>query len=192
LKGITEYVYEDLQTTFNEMKSIIDTPKCFLIEHFDGLRNRIDLECQNYIDNNELKLESKEKAILQQQEMIDEVDSFQKQCLASLKTKQTYQINLEEFEKRLQLQDKDEVMQLGKDLCCAIHNIKRELFMNQGIVFYTRDNYKKLFDFHKEQNRHRCSCHNQDYRIDLVMFGSLILIEDEFLIDSDTIESWSE
>ena len=183
MKGIKEYVFQDLQTAFNEMKSMISRPKCFLIQHFDDVRNKIDLECQKYLDNNELKVESKEKAILRQQEMIEEVDSFQKKCLANLKTEQLDQINLEEFEKRLQLQDKDDVMELGKDLCCAIHNIKRELFMNQGIVFYKKENFEKLFG-----NK---ACFYQR-EIDSVMFGNLILIEDEFLINSDKIESWSE
>jgi hypothetical protein len=126
------------------MKSMIPRPKCFLIQHFDNVRNQIDLECQNYLDNDELEFESKEKAILQQLEMIDEVDSFQKKCLANLKTEQNHQIDLEEFEKRLQLQDKDDVMELGKVLNCAIHGIKKELFMNQGIVFYKKENYEKL------------------------------------------------
>jgi hypothetical protein len=111
------------------------------------------------------------------------VDSFQKKCLAYLKTEQKHQINLEEFEKRLQLQDKDDVMELGKDLCCAIHNIKRELFMNKGIVFYDKENFEKLFG--------NQACFYQR-EIDSVMFGNLILIEDEFLINSDKIESWSE
>ena len=183
MKGIKEYVFQDLQTAFNEMKSMISRPKCFLIQHFDDVRNKIDLECQKYLDNNELKVESKEKAILRQQEMIDEVDSFQKQCLANLKKEQKHQINLEEFEKRLQLQDKDLVMELGKELCCAIQNIKKELFMNQGIVFYSKDNYEKLFDFHY----HSCG-----EEFGSVLFGNLILIEDEFLINSDKFESWPE
>ena len=177
-----ENVFQDLQKNFNGMKSMIASPKCFLIQHFDDVRNKIDLECQKYLDNNELKVESKEKAILRQQEMIEEVDSFQKKCLANLKTEQLDQINLEEFEKRLQLQDKDDVMELGKNLCCAIHNIQKELFMNQGIVFFTRDNYDKIFfEF--------------DYFQLLggwLRFGSLILIEDEFLINNDKTESWSK
>ncbi len=168
------------------MKSIIDTPKCFLIQHFDGVRNQIDLECQKYLGNIKLKLKYKEKAILQQQEMIDEVDSFQKKCLANLKKEQTHQINLEEFEKRLKLQDKDDVMELGKDLCCATYNFKRELFMNQGIVFFSKVKYKKLFG----KKGHYYG--EQDYLINSLMFGSLILIEDEFLINSDIIESGSE
>jgi hypothetical protein len=180
-----EYVFQDLQTAFNEMKSIIASPKFFLIQHFDDVRNKIDLECQKYLDNNELELESKEKAILRQQEMIDEVDLFQKECLANLKTEQLDQINLEEFEKRLQLQDKDDVMELGKDLCCATYNFKRELFVNQGIVFFTKVKYKKLFG----KKGHYYG--EQDYLINSLMFGSLILIEDEFLINSDKFESWS-
>ena len=107
--------------------------------------------------------------------MIDEVDLFQKECFANLKTEQLDQINLEEFEKRLQLQDNDDVMELGKDLCCAIHKIKKELFMNQGIVFFTKENYEKIFT-----------------ESDSVMFGNLFLIEDEFLINSDKIESFLE
>jgi hypothetical protein len=170
-----ENVFQDLQTTFTEMKSIIDTPKSFLIKHFDGVRNKIDLECQKYLENNELELKYKKKAVLRQQKMIDEVDSFQKQCLANLKTEQLDQIKLEEYEKRLQLQDKDDVMELGKDLCCAIHKIKKELFMNQGIVFFTKENYEKIFT-----------------ESDSVMFGNLFLIEDEFLINSDKIESFLE
>jgi hypothetical protein len=191
LKGLKEYVYEDLKTTFNEMKSMIASPKCFLIQYFDGVRNQIDVECQKYLDNNELKLKSKNKAILQQQEMIDEVDSFEKKCLASLKTKQAYQINFEEFEKRLQLQDKDDIMQLGKDLSFVIHHFKKELFMNQGIVFYSIDSCKKLFDSHKNKVL-QCPYSYYIGNIDSVMFGSLILIEDEFLIYSDKFESWFE
>ena len=120
--------------------------------------------------------------------MIDEVDSFEKKCLASLKTKQAYQINFEEFEKRLQLQDKDDIMQLGKDLSFVIHHFKKELFMNQGIVFYSIDSCKKLFDSHKNN----CPFSYYIGNIDSVMFGSLILIEDEFLIYSDKFESWFE
>jgi hypothetical protein len=163
------------------MKSIISSPKCFLVQYFDDVRNQIDLECQKYLDNNELELTSKEKAILRQQEMIDEVDSFQKQCLAYLKTEQLDQINFEEFEKRLKLQDKE----LGKDLCCAIHSIKKELFMKQGIVFYKKENYEKLFEIRKLIDP-------EAYSSNSFMFGSLILIEDEFLINSGKFESWSE
>ena len=113
MKGIKEYVYYELQTNFNELKSMIQNPKLFLIQHFDGVRNQIDLECQKCLDNNELKLKSKEKAILQQQEMIDEVDLFQKRCFVNLKTEQTHQIDLEEFEERLELQEKDDVLRGG-------------------------------------------------------------------------------
>jgi len=173
LKGIKEYVYKDLQTNFNELKSMIASPKLFLIQHFDGVRNQIDLECQKCLDNNELKLKYKEKAILEQQEMIDGVDSFQKKFLANLKKEQTHQINLEEFEKRLKLQDKDDVMELGKDLCCATYNFKRELFMNQGIVFYKKENYEKLFERLFNNLQAYQALHNS------LVFGSLILIEDE-------------
>jgi len=174
-----ENVYQDLQKNFNGMKSMIASPKCFLIQHFDDVRNQIDLECQKCLDNNELKVEStlSKEIILRQQEMIDEVDSFQKKCLANLKTEQNHQIDLEEFEKRLQLQDKDDVMEIGKDLCCAIHNIKKELFMNQGIVFYSKDTYEK----------HLGHAYPSDF-----VFGSLILIEDEFLINSDKFLNWLE
>ena len=183
-----ENVFQDLQKNFNGMKSMISSPKCFLIQHFDDVRNKIDLECQKYLDNNELKVESKEKAILRQQEMIEEVDSFQKKCLANLKTEQLDQINLEEFEKRLQLQDKDDVMELGKDLCCAIHKIKRKLFMNQGIVFYKKENCEKLFDFQENKQ----ACFYQRAIDSVILFGNLILIEDEFLINSDKFESRSD
>ena len=58
--------------------------------------------------------------------------------------------------------------------------------MNQGIVFYKKENYEKLF----EKKGHYYN--KQDYLINSLMFGSLILIEDEFLINSNKIESWSE
>jgi len=190
LKGINEFVYQDLLTTFDEMKSMIASPKCFLIQHFDDVRNQIDRECQNYLDNDELKVESKEKAILRQYKMIDEVDSFQKKCLANTKTVQTHQINFEEFEKRLQLQDKDDVMELGKELCCAIQNIKKELFMNQGIVFLTTENYRMLFYLNKDLNRQHFSRHDLANLFDSGMFGDLILIEDEFLINSYETDRW--
>ena len=80
------------------MKSMIDNPKVFLIQHFDDVRNQIDVECQKYLDKNKFSFKyenfynKKNKTLfkmLQQEKMINEVDSFLKQCLAVRQIKTT-------------------------------------------------------------------------------------------------------
>ncbi len=52
--------------------------------------------------------------------------------------------------------------------------------MNQGIVFFTNDDYKKLFRFHNYQNQNYTGefIHQNSLSFDSNIFGNLILIED--------------
>ena len=68
----------------NDLKLAVDSPKRYLANYFDEMKNQIDLECQVYLGQDELADEYKERAINEQLEMIQEVDSFEQKCLANV------------------------------------------------------------------------------------------------------------
>ena len=63
--------FGDVKKIYDELKAIVDHSKFYLINYFDEIRNEIDIECAKYLDKKNLAQELKEKAITQQQEMIE-------------------------------------------------------------------------------------------------------------------------
>jgi hypothetical protein len=79
-----------------ELKLIISSPKLYLINFFDDLRNQIDTESQIYMDEHKLEAKLKEEALQRQVVMINEVDLFQKKCLDCLDAKPIDQLSLDD------------------------------------------------------------------------------------------------
>ena len=53
----------------NDLKLAVDSPKRYLANYFDEMKNQIDLECQVYLGQDELADEYKERAISEQLEI---------------------------------------------------------------------------------------------------------------------------
>ena len=53
----------------NDLKLAVDSPKRYLANYFDEMKNQIDLECQVYLGQDELADEYKEIAISEQLEI---------------------------------------------------------------------------------------------------------------------------
>ena len=68
----------------DDLKLAVDSPKRYLATYFDELKNQIDLECQMYLGRDKLADKDKDRAISEQLEMIQEVDSFEQKCLANV------------------------------------------------------------------------------------------------------------
>jgi hypothetical protein len=146
-----------------ELKLIISSPKLYLINFFDNLRNQIDTESQIYMDKHNLEAELKEEALQQQVAMINEVDLFQKKCLDCLAAKPIDQLSL------------DQVKSLEGDLYAR----KKMLFMNKGLIFLNisdlLDRLERQYEIYLEKDE-----------IDLIRNGNLasgmlIIVEDEFV-----------
>jgi hypothetical protein len=139
----------------DDLKLAVDCPKRYLANYFDEMKNQIDLECQVYLGQDELADEYKERAISEQLEMIHEADSFEQKCLANVG--------------HLELPTKEQIdgIRGEKELYIALHQVQKQLFMNQGIIFH--------------RNPIKSS------RI-LSPFGRLIFIEDEFMILNEKVK----
>ena len=81
-----------------ELKLIISSPRLYLVNFFDDLKNQIDIEAQIYMDKHKLEAELKEEATQQQVAMINEVDLFQKKCLDCLAAKPIDQFSLDQVQ----------------------------------------------------------------------------------------------
>ena len=155
-----------------DFKLIVDTPKRCLASYFDELKNQIDLECQVSIGRDNLVDEEKEKAISQQLELIQEVDSFEQKCLANAE--------------QLELPTKEQIdgIREEKELYIALHQVQKQLFMNQGMLFLDVKQFKEFIEPPEFLMRNSGGSFNALFH----SFGHLIIIEDEFMILNEKVK----
>lgn len=142
-----------LNDKFSKLKSLKNSPRLFIVNYFDEIRNIIDIECENYLIKHG---EEREITIQQQEEMIKEVDLFEKKCLSNLESDQCFSIDLDNLQNKIESLDKNEVKKAEKELDSAIYRIEKTLLMDQGIVFLNEEQPMSLF-------------------------GALIIVKDEYL-----------
>ena len=183
----------------SELNSIDSSPMLYLANHFDMVRNQIDLDSERYLNSQLLVKDQsqdwyvklKARSYQRQQEMIEEVDVFQEQSFANLVSKPIDQMNLEAIEcglKNVSLDNQQLVLNSQRQLYCELHKRRKTLFLNKGIVYLSGEFCAKAFasrwnnwNYHKKEPKDFSS----------VSFGCLLLIEDEFLIFSDKLKEWS-
>lgn len=117
------------------------------MNQFDEIRNQIDIECQIYLNADDVAFKEKEKAMLKQEEMNKEVGRFQRRCLSNLETLQCDQTGIEDLEQRfstLDLKDSEALLKLQKDLNYALLQRQKLIFMSQGFVFLNKSYCERL------------------------------------------------
>lgn len=163
---------DKLETILSELKSAVNSPNVYLVTYFEDIRNQIDVECQICLNRQDLEMTAKEQAIQQQQEMINEVDLFETQCLSNLQKIPRGLWDLEELNSRFKR--RNSLKKLEKDIYSQLHERKKMIFMNKGILYFDRKNSQK---FCKTQTLTRT-----------ILFGSLYIIEDELLLFGDRLQ----
>ena len=139
-----------------ELKAIIYNPRLYLANFFADIRNQIDTECHIYLECQDLNVENKEQAVENQLVMIKEVDTFEKQCLDNLSSYPMDQLELNK--------DEPEHYQL--------YERKKSLFLNKTLVFLNKS-FLLLASYSSSE------------KIVQLKFGVLVIVEDEFLVNSD-------
>ena len=186
---------ESLYKTYIELKSTINSPKLYLINYFDGIRNKIDIEYQIYIIKNDLGVAAQEKALQQQRELLDEVTLLQKQCINNLAATNPFGqsnklVDIERCLKGLNWRDKVAISKLEKQLYRQLFARKKELFMNKGIVFFGIDDCDKFYKINLAWNK-KTEVYEERNNQE-IMFGILIIITDDFLLYSAKFKQWIE
>ena len=146
-----------------DLKLVVDSPKRYLATYFDELKNQIDLECQVHLDG--LADEVKERMFNQHLEHIQEVNSFEQKCLE----------NVGKFE--LPTKEQIDGIREEKELYITLHQVQKQLFMNQGMFFLNSKRTKEYYINLKVENNPWSPS-----------FGRLIIIEDEFMILNEKVE----
>lgn len=165
-----------LEIIMSELKAATSSPRVYLVNYFDDIRSQIDIDCQTYLNN---EFEKMEQAIRHQDQMINQVDLFQKECLANLGTIPFDLKRLNDLEDRfnsVDIGDKESVLKIEKDIYCALFEIKKLLFLKKGIIFVNLEKCEKFIE---------PTCKQIDPQI---LFGLLFLIEDEFILYSDKFQ----
>ena len=158
---------------FSQLKSIYNSPKLYLVNFFEDIRNRIDVQCQVFLNNIDLDNLTKEKALQQQQDMIDQVDLFQSRCLANLESNHIDQMNFKDIDHHSE----------KRNMCSELYKRQKVLFMNKGIVFLSIDKCDELFEL-RPLIWNDLTEEYEEPKNSEILLGILILIEDEFLLYS--------
>ena len=105
--------------------------------------------------------------------------------VANLVSNPIGQMNLEEIEcglKNIRLDNQEMILKFQRQLHCELHNRKKTLFLNKGMVYLNREFCAEALS---------CWINNEKDDFRFVLFGCLFLVEDEFLIYSDKLKEWS-
>lgn len=135
-----------------ELKFVLNSPKLYLVDYFDKIRNQIDLDCEIYL-NGKIEIKNREKATQQQEEMIKEVDLFEMECLSDLKTRKRDSTDLEVLKdclKSLDFEDEDAVLMVEKQIYCALFERKKILLGNRSIIFLNESKIQEIHLFRQQ------------------------------------------
>lgn len=158
-----------LRSKLSELKSAVNNPKLFIVDYLYETRNEIDIECETYLSKAGVQLEEREKALQQREEIIKEVDLFEKKCLTNVETLQFGPTDLNQLENKLDsldLMDAKAISIVERDLNCALIQRQKLLFMEQGLFFLNKNYCKRLEEYPE------------------LLFGVLIIVEDEYLTNN--------
>ena len=162
-----------LENIFVELNSIANNPKVYLVNYFETIRSQIDIECQLYLNSDNVADDLKEKAIEQQTQMINEIALFERRCLLVAEKDLGRLANSGKLNDNLKNQNS--VKKMEREAFSHLYKAKKFVFLNEGIIFLSIENLKKFF---KSSIRPIGS---------QILFGCLFIIEDEFLIFSDKV-----
>ena len=181
----------------NQLKQIVNDPEDFIWEHFQNMKNIIDLEYKLALQG--LNDESEELIIVWTQK-IEIIDKFQTECLqkihnnSSFLNNSTEKIKKLEFELNMEMKnksifdiftnEKNRKLENFKQLITTEEfNINKQLFSNKTLLYMNREecqNFKTLNDFKKP---------NHTTLQDRV--GRLVLVNDCY-VDIDYIYSFKK
>ena len=96
------------------------------------------------------------------------------------------QPNIEELGNSLRclnLPDKEKALELEMELYCQMYERTKALYVRKGIIFFSCEKFERFFRQNRRYQRD-VDLRDSNQRIPET-FGVLILIEDEFLIESE-------
>lgn len=121
----------DLVPSLDAFKFASEHPQLFLSEYFMDLKNQINIEAEKTLSNenninnnvNKFKINKKRHA------MIEQINSFEKECLTNCSTKIKNEDNLNFNINIKDISTEQELKQFEK--------LKRRLFLNRNMIFIT-------------------------------------------------------
>lgn len=180
---------DKLKSDLNKLETVFQSPRIFLANHFNELRNQIDIECEKFLQaQNDKQSERALQALDFQSRMIEQVGRYEQECLAHSPANKLDNELAESIRNKLKLLEQhvkeltqnqlreatySEVNGLVLD---TLDNILRFLFMNREMVLLTGDcplvreiDARVQSDFDVFQ-----------FRV-VKSFGVLLIIRDEFI-----------
>ena len=181
---------EKLKSDLNKLETVFQTPRIFLDDHFDALRNQIDLECEKYLkEENYAQTERTMQAIDFQSQMLDHVKSYEQKCFSNLPlnklvndelnesiTGRLDQLKIHVNDSALLSKTEAEISEVNEIVLETLNNIQKFLFMNKEMILLTNE-CPLVKDI---EARIESDFNVYQFKI-IKSFGVLLIIQDEFI-----------
>ena len=187
---------ELLKSDLNELNEAFKRPRIYLVEYFNNLRSRIDIDCELFIQANvNLRFE----VIKQQTFMVNELDKLEQVCLKNLPTdhlkddvNEKIKKNISTIQSELKLLDAQNGQILNRidELIYRTWTLlEKELFSNTTVMYLSREDLKRVFIEIEFYNYSTGDSTRVDTQMDStieklvlnnVSFGVLYIVKNEF------------
>lgn len=186
----------DMKRKFKELKLALTVPRVYLANYFDQLRNEIDTACELFTQpaqaTGELDTQITKQAHEYQALMIDEVTAFEQMCLFNSKNKHmeanvaTTGVEmirkLEQDVENLEQENSQQIRDLRELISTGLFDAQKCLFMSKALIFLTRDEYRREFEYSEVLNSAQSSANG------VLSFGVLIVVDNDFIAKNKLIE----
>ena len=161
----------------DELKQIFESPKLVISDHFDKIRNDVDLESETLLLDRKLRnTYKKQQEISKNREtMIVKIKQFEAECLSQVNTVNTKECKemIKALEAELSLPKSAEELEIiTKLLEKEVHKLKSVLFLNKSFIFLKK---QQVIDFNSDES---------------VVFGKLIFMN--YFFSSTGMEAFHE
>lgn len=168
---------ETINEAFRQLNLAFENPKLYIATYFSELRNTIDIEYETYLSHqNDDEPSTVANEFLTS--MIDNVTNFERDCLlklssSSLNAEASIEESISKLRDELKYVDSyeaEKLIELEDLISVLMLQVQKILFGNQQLVFVSKNT-----QFFKEY------LETSDCEVDMLSFGFLVKIEDEFI-----------
>jgi len=177
---------DNIHRNFNELKSIVKSPRAYGVNYFDDIRSEISYQCKIYLSRPNLDKKDIKIAIRQHKNMIATVDALKKQCILdteNFKVRNSDKLDLEVIEHDLKnfqhLFENEEILQIEKKIFCLSFELKKYLLNKKCVFFFSSRNFQRFLE------TPNASKNDKEPENSNIRFGNLVIVDDDYLQHSN-------
>ncbi len=163
---------DHLNLNISQLKLAISNPCLYLANYFSELVNKIDTECQKFLNDQTAHL----FVLTDHEAMIDEIKRHESECFTFVSSEGVPENLLNELNKEIECVKKklseetciEYTDEINNQVCSAFNSLQSYLLMNRELRFYERKKIlEKIKEFKRVEDEKLCSMNTFGILLDI-------------------------